>query len=444
MAKTLTLRVVKAISLLGSTQGLNMLCSVLRMKALSLLVGPAGVGLMGALTQTSDFISNVTQLNIRTTAVPQMASAPPAQFSAILVCVRRYGRLLGCIGMALMFLFAPLLSEFTFGTDGYAWAYRIASAAMLFQSLQGTELVVLQATSRYKPIAASGLFTAVTGLLIAVPLYWGLRIDGIAPSIVGYAVVAWIGAMWFTRRHRVAGPRPSWGDSLRLGRGFIIVGAMLTLTSLTADGVNFLFMAIVSRSGDDALGLFQAGHTIVWRYTAIFFTAFAMEFYPRLSKSVKSARHTRLLITHQAIISTLMMVPCTAAIILLAPWVISILYSSEFLGVTPYVIWGMVGMALRPLSITMSYSFLAAGRGKVYCLTEILSSLCGFACNVAGYKLLGFTGLGIALAVWMTIELAIILLTARCAGAPLPKPRAIILSLALTALLVPLALIMCP
>lgn len=104
MAKALTVRVVKAITMLGSTQGLTMVCSVVRMKILSLLVGPLGVGLMGALTQAADLVSNLTQLNIRTTAVPQLATAPPGQFNAILVCVRRYGRLLGCIGTALMFL----------------------------------------------------------------------------------------------------------------------------------------------------------------------------------------------------------------------------------------------------------------------------------------------------------------------------------------------------
>lgn len=441
MAKALTLRVVKAITMLGSTQGLNMVCSVVRMKALSILVGPAGVALLGAVSQAADLITNVTQLNVRTTAVPQMARATPSNFNEILICVHRYGRLLGLVGMLLMFLFAPLLSSYTFGSAEYAWAYRIASLSILFQALQGTELVVLQATSRYQPIAASGLFTAVTGLLLAVPLYWGLRLDGIAPSLVGYSLMAWLGAMWFTRKLRPCGPRPPWRDSLRLGREFIKTGALMTLPALAADGINFIFLGIIHDYGTDALGLYQAGYQIVWRYAAIFFAAFSTEFYPRLSKSITNRRCTSLLLTHQGIITTLLFTPCAAVVIIAAPWLITLLNTSEFIGITPYVVWGMVGMTLRPLSATVSFSFLAAGRAKIFAATEVLSSIIGFAFNIAGLKLLGFTGLGIAVIAWMIADLTIMLAAARMAGAPLPKPRATATAACATAALLTLALI---
>lgn len=442
MAKTMTLRVVKAISLLGSTQGLNMVCSVVRMKILSMLVGPAGVGLMGALSQSADLIGNLTQLNIRTSAVPRLAAAPPDRFNQILVCVRRYGRLLGCVGMAVMFLLAPLLSEFTFGSSVYAWAYRIVSVSLLLQALQGSELIVLQATSRYKPIAASGLFTAVCGLLLAVPLYWFMRADGIAPAIVGYSVFAWLGAMWFTRRHRVSGPKPRWSESLRFGRGFIIVGAMLTVTSLTSDGVNFLFMAAVRYlGGEQVLGVFQGGYTLVWRYTSIFFMAFSMEFYPRLVKVIGRRRHSSLLVSHQAIVATWMMLPCCAVVILLAPWLIRLFFSTDFLGATPYIVWGMVAMCMRPLSLTVSYAFLASGRNRIYCLTEILSALSGLLLNLAGFYLGGFLGLGLAAVAWMAADTTIVLIAAHLSGAPMPSRRAVLTSLFSVVMLAVIALV---
>lgn len=440
MAKALTARVVKAITLLGSTQGFNMVCNVARMKILSLLAGPAGVGLMGALTQASDLIGNLTQLNVRTSAVPHLAGAPPEKFNSILTCVRRYGRLLGCIGMALMFLLAPWLSIFTFGSTEFAWAYRLVSVSILMQALQGSELVVLQATGRYKPIATSGLFTAVSGLLLAVPLYWFLREDGIAPSIVGYAVFAWLGAMWFTRKYRHTGPKPAWGESLKLGRGFIIVGALLTVTSLIGDLENFVFIAIIRYlGGEDTLGVFQSGYILVWRYTSIFFMAFSMEFYPRIIKVINRKRHVKLLITHQSIVSTWMMLPCSAAVILLAPWLIRLLFSSEFLAAQPYVVWGMVAMCLRPATMAISYSFLASGRNKTYCLTEIISGLFGLALNTLAFYFWGFTGLGLSSVVWMAAELGIMLAAARLSDSPLPAPRALATTFATTGALALLA-----
>lgn len=442
MAKALTQRVVKAFTLLGSSQGINMVCSVVRMKLLTILVGPVGVGLMGALNQAVDMISNFSQLNVRTTAVRDLAAAPPERYGAVLVSVRRYGRLLGCLGLALMFFLAPALARFTFGDTEFAWAYRIASLSVLFQALQGAETVVLQAAGRYKAIAASGLFTALTGLVLALALYWGLRLDGVAPSLVAYALMAWLGAMWLARRYRYRGPRPSWRSSLAIGSGFVALGAVLTLTNLLAEGVNFLFLSFIGNEGKVTLGLYQAGYTVIWRYAAYFFVAFSFEFYPRISRMASRPSHMVPVLTHQALVSTWMFIPCAIAVILLAPWLMRLLYSSEFLPAVPYVMLGMAGMVPRATSMTLSYSFLAANRGRAYAVTELSSAVVGLVLNVAGYRLAGFAGLGVACVVWMLAELALVYLTARACRLALPRPRALILAVSATLLLAALSLIL--
>ncbi len=442
MAKTLTARVLKATSLLGSTQGVNLLCSIVRTKMLAYLLGPVGVALFGALGQASDMIGKFTQMDIRTSAVPSLATAPADGFDAMLVSVRRYSRLMGLFGAAIMFALAPWLSEFTFGSNDFSWAYRITAISLLFVALQGSELIVLQATSRYKPIAASGLFTALTGMPIAIGLYWWLGMDGIAPGIVAYSVMAWIGAVWFTRNVRTSGPLPGWGRSLRTGSKFVKVGMLLTLSSLAIDGVNFLIMAFIGHNGEVELGIYQSGYKVVWSYTAVFFMAFSMEFYPRLSKAIHNRRHASLLITHQAIVSCGILALGSVAIVGVASWLLPLLYTGDFLGAVPYVRWGMVGMALRPLSLAMSYSFLAGGHSRVYCLTEVLSALCGLVANVVGYRLAGFLGLGLATVVWMLLDLSIMLVAARLSGCPMPRRRALAVALLapLPALLLALAL----
>ncbi len=433
MAKALTARVLKATSLIGSTQGINMVCSIVRMKMLALLVGPTGVGLFGALTQAADMIGNFTQLNIRTSAVAPLSSASAERFGPLLLSVRRYSRMLGLVGAALMFILAPFIAEFTFGDAEFAWAYRLASLSILFVALQGAELIYLQSTQRYKPIAASGLLTALTGLPVAIALYWLLNINGVAPGLVFYSVVAFGGAWWFSRRSEGALPplrqsSISWRESLRMGFPFLRTGLMLTLMSLATEGVNFLFVSFMGHEGETVLGLYQAGYKMVWNYTAVFFMSFTMEFYPRVSKTIHNRRHASLIISHQAIITSGILVLGSVAICALSPWLMPLLYSREFADAVPYVMWGMVGMAFRPLSITMSYSFLAAGRSKVYCTTEVLSALCGLVLNVIGYRLGGFAGLGLGTTAWMALDLTIMLVAARLSDAPFPKSRAILIA----------------
>lgn len=409
-----------------------MVCSVVRMKMLALLVGPAGVGLFGALSQAADMIGNLTQLNIRTTAVAPLSSAPAERFGPLLLSVRRYSRVLGILGALLMFVLAPYIAEFTFGDSEFAWAYRIASLSILFVALQQAELIYLQSTQRYKPIAASGLLTALAGLPVAIVLYWQFQINGIAPGLVFYSLVAFAGTWWFSRRPSAALPAlrasVSWRESLRIGFPFLRTGLMLTLMSLATEGVNFIFMAFMGNEGDTVLGLYQAGYKMVWNYTAVFFMSFTMEFYPRLSKTIHNRRHASLVITHQAIITSWILIFGSTAVCVLSPWLMPLLYSGEFAGAVPYVMWGMVAMAFRPLSVSMSYSFLAASRTKVYCTTEVLSSICGLVLNVCGFRLGGFTGLGLATAAWMALDLTIMLVAARLSDAPFPKSRAVLLA----------------
>lgn len=425
MAETLTRRVVKATTLLGSTQGINMVCSVARMKLLAWLVGPVGVGLVGVLMQCIDTIGRLTQLNIRTSAVRDLAAASPAERRNIRYSVTRYGRLLGVAGTLLMFVLAPWLAQITFGNLTYVWAFRIASASLLFQALQGTQHIVLQADSRYKAVAASGAFTAVAGLVITVPLYIFLRIDGIAPSIVAYTVAGWLGAMYFTRRDRLKGMAPTWKESLRAGRGFLKVGVLLTVTSLATDLISLGFMAFLQHADDDTLGIYQAGYTMLWRYTGIFFLAYGMEFYPRVSRNIHSPMRIKTLVSHQAIVSTAMLLPCVFVVIPLTPWLLRLLFSGDFLPATPYVTWGLAGMMCRPLSLAVSYTFLSANRGTVYCLTEVVSAAVGLGCNVAGFHLWGFAGLGLSTVVWCVADLLIVLAGARLCAMPAPAPRAL-------------------
>lgn len=55
--------------MLGSAQGVNIVCSVLRNKLMAIWIGAAGVGLNSILVNATALISNATQLNIRDSAV---------------------------------------------------------------------------------------------------------------------------------------------------------------------------------------------------------------------------------------------------------------------------------------------------------------------------------------------------------------------------------------
>lgn len=434
MAKALTSRVVKAISMLGSTQMVNMLCSVVRNKALAVWVGPIGVAVMGVYMQVLELMGSMTQLEIRTTAVRDVASRPATQRGEIIGIVRRVGRTMGLLGMVLLLLLAPLFSRMMFGSDAYSRGFRILSLALLIQALQGSELVVLQAQGNFKAIASSSLMGGLVSLGIALILFKTLGIQGLAAVLVTYALTIWLFTARHTRSFRSEAGALSLRECFRRSRQYISMGFYLVITAMVTYGVNLAFMAFVERTSSATdLGFYQAGNTMLIRYVGVFFTAITYEFYPRLSASTVRHNHASLIMTHQARTCSLLFFPCAVVAVLLTPLLIRLLYSAEYLPMAPYFVLGMIGMMMRPASMILSYSFIAFNKVRPYIFTEIISALSGLGLNIAGYIWGGFFGLGLATMAWYLLDLLIIYLTCRHTSTPCYGPRTLLLTLLLTA-----------
>ncbi len=69
----LSAMVLKAMGLFGGLQVFGIISSIVRTKLIALWIGPAGVGLFGLYNAALDMISSVTQLNMRSSAVRDIA-----------------------------------------------------------------------------------------------------------------------------------------------------------------------------------------------------------------------------------------------------------------------------------------------------------------------------------------------------------------------------------
>lgn len=430
MAQGLTRRAFRAAGMFGSVQVVQMLCTMARMKLISVWIGPLGVGLMGLYMSAFEMITNFTQFNIRTAAVRDlsMSASDAGRMQVVTSVVRRYAWILGVLGALVMFVCAVPLSHYSFSDSGHAVSFRLLAAAVLFRSLTGGEQAILQGHDRLKELAAGGLWSSAGGLLLSVPLYRFLGVEGIVPSIVVYTFCAWVGVAVYRRR---TSRRPeitvSASDTLRLGLDFMKVGFYLTMASAIGSVVNYVMLVYVkSHAGETALGCFQAGYAMLWRYAAMVFVSVSFEYYPRLASVSGSRWRMSVMVGHESEFIGRMLLPCACAAIAASPLLVRMLYSQDFMPVLPYFVWGMAGMMVRPLSMAMSYSFLAMGRGREFCLTEVASGIVGLVINILAFRLCGFAGLGIGLIVWMGVDVRIMYAVYRRQG--LGLGRGVVLS----------------
>lgn len=73
-------------------------------------------------------------------------------------------------------------------------------------------------------------------------------------------------------------------DGFERGSQSSCPGFFLTVSAFVTQLSSYIFMAYLNNvGGDDTVGFYQSGFTLVNRYLGLIFTAIAMEYFPRLS-----------------------------------------------------------------------------------------------------------------------------------------------------------------
>lgn len=401
--------VLKALGIFGGVQMVTIICSILRTKLIAVWIGAAGVGLFGIFNSAIELLGVLFHLGVRDSAVRDIASSQQPDTNKIITIVRRWVLILGAIGLVVTMAISPLLSNFTFGNCDYTYAFIAIAFIILLSSIQNGELAILQGTKELSRLAKASIWGAIGGVIISIPLFYFWRIDSVIPALVAYSIITTIAIL----SQRVSTPKPTpcitFSETMNKGRSFISLGIFLTISAVVNHLVSFLFITYLNHVGDTSVvGHYQAGITLVNKYMGIIFTAIIMEYYPRLSQVSSSQKRTSIFVSHEISIMLWILLPVIAIFIASSELIISLLYSSEFLLITPFVVWAVIGTIFRAISWCMAYVILTRGDGKVYLVTESLSAITCITLNILAYNLWGLEGLGFAYMTWYIIYTIII------------------------------------
>ena len=411
-SNSLTKRVITAIGLLGSAQAINIACSVLRNKLMAVWVGPAGVGLNSILVNASTMVSTGTQLNIRDSAVRDLSTPMPDDALALkTAAVRRWCLLLGVIGVVATIVLSPLLSAMAYGGSWANWYYfALIAPAVFFTAYSAGEMAILQSCGRLKDLARANLIGGLGATVISLPLIYLFRLGSIVYVIDIYAAA--LSLILFLMRER--GPRLPSGVHLDFktlwaqGRSFLALGFTISFSVLLTSVTNYIFSAYInSTGGEDVLGTYQSGYTLVNSYVGIIFAAIAVEYYPRLTRFISRPKTARVLMSHEFVLVVRLITPVAVIFVALSDFIVRLLYSAQFEGVVPFITFAIAGTVLRGVSLCYAYRILAAGDSKAYIFTESVSVTVGLILNIIAYSQWSYLGLGISYIVWYVFYTAL-------------------------------------
>lgn len=393
--------ILKSIGLFGGVQGLGMLIGVLRTKIVAVLLGPEGMGLMSLFNSGIKLVSDTTALGVPMSGVKELSAALERDDStladAVVVRIRGWAFLTGCLGMMVFILAAPLLDRASLSWGDHRLHYVFLSPALLLLSVSGGEICVLKAMRKLKSLAVVSGYNLIFSLLIAIPLFYFWGQSGIVPSIVlGFLIQTFITLSYSHRcatyRLKLGRPALSGGGAmLRLGVSFVMAGFL-------GSGADFVVRSFLSHSSSlDDVGLYNAGYMLCMTCSGVVFSALDSDYFPRLSSSDTVGSKIQEMINDQIEVMLLLISPLLILLVVGVPLIIPMLYSSAFLPVAGMVRILAFGMLLRAVYLPLAYLLLAKGDSWGYLLIEGVYDCLLVAMVWGFYPLFGLRGVGYAL-----------------------------------------------
>ena len=389
--------------LIGGSSVLNVVIRVARIKALAVMLGPAGIGLLGILSAIEDLASSIAGMGLRMSGVRQIADAASrkdeAAVAVTVTVLRRISRWLAVAGCISVIAFCRPISTFSFGTDRYMLPVALIGLAVFFRVITDGHGAVIHGLRRIEDLARLGPIGALLGALVGVGIVYLLGEQGIAPANVAAAALALGVTWWFRKRIKVATPvltnpqvREEAVRLLRLGAAFMASGMLILGATYGAR------IIVLQHEGFEAAGLYQAAVAVGSLYVTIVLQAMSSDFYPRLVGAASDDAQCNRLVNEQAHISLLLAGPGITATLTLAYFLVHLLYSAEFAGAAPALQWICAGMALRVISWPLGMVMLAKNSQKVFFWSELAWNSLSVGLTWFAVSRMGLVGAGYAFA----------------------------------------------
>lgn len=410
--------IFKASALIGSSALINAVFGAVRAKVLAALLGPAGIGLMGAFTVILEFGLDIAQLGLTQSGVRQIAEAASTgderRLGLTALVLRRATLLSAIIGAVALWVTSGAVSQLTFGTREHAASVSLLAVALFLTVVSHAQGAVLQGTRRTKDVAKLHISAAFLGSISSVSIVYLAAERGIVPSMVAAATTSILLSWWFSRKVRTIEVVPTEREVAREARIMLKLGLAFLASGLLMSGTAFLVRTFVIRTlGLEAAGIYQAAWTLGGLYVGFVLNALGMDFYPRLVGVINDHYACNKLVNEQTVMSIIMAAPGIIATITFAPFVIYVFYSAKFEGAIILLRLIALGMTIRIITYPVRFIIIAKNRQLAFFAVEAAWAILNIGTTWWGLKAFGLEGAGIAFLVTNLIQGLIVYQMAR-------------------------------
>lgn len=419
MSDTSYRQILRSSSIIGGASIINILVGLLRIKVAAVLLGPAGIGLIGLLTSLAGTAAVIAGLGFGNVGTRQIAESAGRDDATAMAAARRalfWGTLvLALLGAGIFWALRDLLALYVLGSASLAGEVGWLAVAVGLTVAAASQLALLNGMRRIGDLARVSVLSALLSTLLGVGALLLWREGGLMAFVIAAPLASFLlGHVYVARLPKLTMPCTPIHELAGQWRILVTLGAAFMVAGLTTTFGQLLVRTLVQRQlGSDALGYFQAASMISMTYIGFVLAAMSTDYYPRLTAVIHDHVAVNRMVNEQTEVALLLAGPVFLAMIGLAPWVIEILYSQSFHPSADVLRWMVLGDILKVASWPLGFIILAAGNGRTFMLTELLAVGVFVLLTWVGLLLLGIVAPGVAFLGMYAVYLPVVYWLAR-------------------------------
>lgn len=404
-------QILKSSTLIGGSSAIALVIGMVRIKAMALLLAPAGYGLFALYWNISELARIIAGMGINGSAVRQIAEAAGTgddrRIARTVMILRRLSWILGILGALLLLALREPISRLSFGDESHAGAIALLSLAVFLGAVSNGRMALLQGMRRIADLALAGIWGALLGALLSIAIIYLYRDQGIVPALVGSALVGSLISWRLSRRIELQPVEMTTAEAAREGLGMLKPGFVFMTSALLTTGVAYGVQLIVLyevgnasgiETGKAAVGCYQAAWFVGGYFASFILQAMGTDFYPRLSSVAQDNAQCNRLVNEQAEVGLLLAGPGLLATLTFAPLVILLQYSAEFRPAADVLRWICLGMMLRVIAWPVAFVIIAKNEQRLFFWTEVAGSALQIGLVWLGVRHFGLIGTGVGFA----------------------------------------------
>lgn len=369
-------QILRSTSIIGGASVINILIGLVRVKVAAVLLGPAGIGLIGLFNNLIGTAANVAAIGTGTVGTRQIAEAAGREDAGAVAAARRalfWGTLaLAATGSLVFWLLRGTLAAHVLNDPALSDEVGWLALGVGLTVASGSQGALLNGLRRIGDLARVSVYSAAiaTVLGIGALLFWHEK--GLLVYLLMTPVASFVVGHWYVARLPKLDVPPTplrqmtqqWAMLARLGMAFMLAGLAMTVGQL-------IVRTMVQRElGVDALGYFEASWVISMTYISFVLRAMGTDYYPRLTAVIHDHAAVNRLVNEQTEVALLLAGPVFLVMLGLAPWAVELMYSSKFSEAVTVLRWQILGDILKVSSWPLGYIILASGDGRTFLICE--------------------------------------------------------------------------